>query len=214
MLEDDISPARPLANLLARGVYALALPDSAMLLYLPFAGDAVRHSSEPVERDFVDALAADDRSGLVYGDYLEERGELVRADAIRARSGPTIGAPVHYVFENARPLLLFRSREQPTPHALVPDTTVPAARLEIAGHVHRLGSRTGIAQRNGQFVVDPEPGASAAVLTQAGGALWISIARDYASAAVNHSTLFDRTRQPLFDGDVITLQGCAAVVRL
>jgi hypothetical protein len=213
-LEDDVSPARPLANLLARGVYALALPDSAMLLYLASATEHVQRSSNPVERDFIDTLAADDRVGIVYGDYLEERGELARADAIRARGGPTIGAPVHYTFEDARPLLLAHRREQPAAHALVPDTSVPTARLEIDGRIHVLGSRTGVAWRNGRFVVDPPPDMSAAVLTQAGGTLWMSIARDYASAAVNHRNLFDRTRQPLFDGDIITLQERSAIVRL
>jgi uncharacterized protein (TIGR02996 family) len=185
-----------------------------MLLYLASAADEVRHSSEPAERDFVDALAADDRVGLVYGDYLEERGELARASAIRARSGPAIGAPVHYVFEDARPLLLFNRRSPPAPHDLVPDATLPEARLEIGGRMHALGSRTGIASVNGQLVVVPPPGAAAAMLTQAGGALWLSLARDYASVALNHRTLFDRTRQPLFDGDIITLQGCTAIVRL
>ncbi|HWO19862.1 MAG TPA: hypothetical protein VNO30_13845 [Kofleriaceae bacterium] len=225
-LEDDVSPARPLASLLARGVYALALPDSAVLLYLASGlasglasvAAPTQRSSDPIERDFVDALAAGDpagdRAGLVYGDYLEERGELVRAEAVRAQGGPTIGVPVHYAFEDARPLLLFNPRDVPTPRALVPDTSVPGARLEIDGRVHPLGSRTGIAWLNDQLVVDPPPGTSVAMLTQSGGALWLNIARDYASAALNHRTLFDRTRQPLFDGDLITLRERSAIVRL
>jgi hypothetical protein len=213
-LEDDVSPVRPLVSLLARGVYALALPDSAMLLYLASAAAPISRSSDPIEQGFVDALAAGDRAGLVYGDYLEERGELARADAVRAQDGPTIGVPVHYAFEDARPLLMFNPREQPAPRALVPDTSVPAARLEIAGRVHPLGSRTGIAWLNDQLVVDPPPGTAVAMLTQSGSALWLNIARDYASAALNHRTLFDRTRQPLFDGDVITLRERSAIVRL
>lgn len=212
-LDDDVSPARPLANLLTRGVYALALPDSAMLLYLASAAENIRRSSNPIERDFIDALA-DDRVGLVYGDYLEQRDELVRAEAIRARGGPTIGDPVHYAFEDARPLLLLNAREQPAPDDLVPDATVATARLEIDGRMHALGSRTGIAWLDDQLVVDPPPGTSATMLTQAGGALWLNIARDYASVALNHRTLFESTRRPLFDGDIITLHEHSAIVRL
>ena len=212
-LDDDVSPARPLANLLARGVYALALPDSAMLLYLASAAERLERSSDPLEQGFVDTLA-DDGVALAYGDHLEQRGELARAEAIRARGGPAIGSPVHYAFEDARPLLLLDSREPLAPHDLVPDTSVPAARLEIDGRTYPLGSRVGIAAIDGQLVVDPPPGASGATLTQAGGALWLAIARDYASVRLNHRILFDRTRQPLFDGDVITISERSAIVRL
>jgi hypothetical protein len=216
-LDDDVSPARPLANLLARGVYALALPDSAMLLYLVSAAEPTARSSAPLERDFVDTLA-DDGVALAYGDHLEQRGELARAEAIRARGGPAVGSPVHYAFEDARPLLLLSAREPPEPpetQDLVPDTSIPSARLEIDGRAYPLGSRTGIALIDGQLVVDPPPGTSGTMLTQAGGALWLSIARDYASVRLNHRILFDRTRQPLFDGDLITLGGeRSAIVRL
>jgi len=213
-LDDDVSPARPLAGLLARGVYPFALPDSAMLLYLASAEEPVRHSSRPMERDFVDALADDDRAHLVYGDYLEQRGELARAAAIRARSGPTLGGRINDAFGDARALFLPGARVPPAPRDLVPDATVPDARLEIEGHAYPLDSRTGLAWADGRLALVPEPGTAEVLLTQAGGALWLSLGRDHASAALNHRHLFDRTRQPLFDGDVITLRDRSAIVRL
>jgi hypothetical protein len=96
----------------------------------------------------------------------------------------------------------------------VPDASVPGARLEIDGHVYALGSRTGLACVDHGLVVDPPPGTWGAMFTQAGGALWLSIARDHVDLRLNHQYLFDRTRQPLFDGDVITLNDRSAIVRL
>lgn len=139
------------------------------------------------------------------------------------RPGPKIGAPslfenrLHDVFPEAGPLLgpaWARARVARIAADLVPDDSVPAARLEIAGRLRALGSRAGLAWAEDRLVVDPPAGTWGAMLTQSGGALWLSVARDQMNLRVNGQYLFERTRQPLFDGDVITLGPGRAIVRL
>ncbi|HEY0987292.1 MAG TPA: hypothetical protein VGD80_09585, partial [Kofleriaceae bacterium] len=56
-LEDDVSPARPLAELIIRGVFPFALPGNAVLLILDSCDDAALHSSDPADNRFLHVLA-------------------------------------------------------------------------------------------------------------------------------------------------------------
>jgi len=115
-LDAAVSPARPLAALVARGVFPLALPDG-MLLYLAACDEAVLHSSVPGEAVFLHALAAapDDRATrLVYADYLEQYGHTSRADAVRdAPLPPRRLASPSTMFPCASPIAPWREGNDP-----------------------------------------------------------------------------------------------------
>jgi ATPase subunit of ABC transporter with duplicated ATPase domains len=65
-------------------------------------------------------------------------------------------------------------------------------------------------------IISPSAPGSApdAIISYAGGVLWISCGRRYASATVNERILFEGVRYAMFDGDVISIsRGNDVIVR-
>jgi len=196
------SPVAPLAALIARRIFPLALPDNAMLLYFDDAGGPIAHTSEHRELAFVRALAADpdDRAMReVYADHLEERGDHIGALAQRLERGD--GCPdVLGTFRHARwitPLHPLRSRERRTP---VPAATPPDARVELANRTLRLGRDSHLVWCDGAARV-VEGGAREELyvrLFHAEDTVWLEVPpQGYAMVNANYVA----GRHPLFDRD-------------
>lgn len=221
-LEDDVSPARPLAELITRGVFPFALPGNAFLLILDTCADAVLHSSDPADNRFLHLLARnpeDVATRTVYADYLEHRGESARADAIRGGElGPPRAAQPASIFLEGTPILIYRDEDdEPTCDAA---TDPPHAHLELGDSVYPLGVATAITDGDDTLAIGPlvDPGRGVQLL-HADGAIWISVHEARPDVSINDCS-FDswRAARPLFDGDVLDVRGrhaaLTAVVRL
>jgi uncharacterized protein (TIGR02996 family) len=109
-LDDAASPARPLAELIARRVFPIALPGNGVMLYLDACEGGVPQLAHGGELPFLYALACDPgdtATRMVFGDYLEQRGDLVRAEQIRngAELTPSVSVNVRQLYGNAAWLL-------------------------------------------------------------------------------------------------------------
>jgi uncharacterized protein (TIGR02996 family) len=220
--EDDVSPARPLADLITRGVFPFALPGNAVLLILDSCADAVLHSSDPAGNRFLHVLARspdDLATRTVYADYLEHRGESVRADAVRDRElGPPRVAQPASIFLEGASLLIYRDEDDPPIRDVA--TAPPRAHLELGDRVYPLGVATAITYDNDKLAIGPlvDP-ARGVQLVHADGAIWISVHEARPDVSINDCS-FDswRAARPLFDGDVLDVRGrhdaITAVVRL
>jgi len=213
-LDDERSPMRPLVALAERGVFAFALPSDAFLLYLPAGHDIARCSARH-EEPLLRALAADPAdhaTRLVYADLLEARGQLARAEHLRAEA--TGGnferrvARVEHLFGDARAVFLPRPHENVEMWPVIATTTPsPVARLESAQHAYPLAAVTGVAVTDSAGVTVADLRAAPdferhATLTYADGTFWLRM-HDYHSAWVNGAYFAGDIDRPLFEGDTI-----------
>jgi uncharacterized protein (TIGR02996 family) len=207
-IEDEASPARPLCQLLQRNIYAFALPDSAMLLYVASAASRIDHSTDPIARDFA-ANLDDDKTCIVYGDYLEERGEIARAEAVRARTGPHLNHLFQHMYNGVNSVVMRSDRTRPRRREPVkPDRDPTPAHLEIDGATLPLAARTGLRDDRGKLVISPsEP---TATITCAGGVWWFA---GQGSIDLNDRSVYE-VEAPLFDGDIVRIRSASAIVRL
>jgi uncharacterized protein (TIGR02996 family) len=108
-LDAAASPARALAALVTRRVFPIALPDNAVLLYLDACEGTVPQTTHGGELPFLYALACDPDDAatrLVYGDYLEQKGDAIRAERIRGGAElTTVTVNVRHLYGNAAWLL-------------------------------------------------------------------------------------------------------------
>jgi len=220
--EDDVSPARPLADLITRGVFPFALPGNAVLLILDSCADAVLHSSDPAGNRFLHVLARspdDLATRTVYADYLEHRGDSARADAIRVGAlGPPRAAQPVRIFPEGASLLIYRDEDHPPIRDVAAEP--PHAYLELGDRLYPLGVATAITYDNDKLAIGPlvDP-ARGVQLIHADGAIWISVHEARPDVSIN-GCLFGRLRaaRPLFDGEVLDVRGphdaITAIVRL
>ena len=219
--DDDASPARLLAELVTRRVFPFALPDNAVLLMLDACEDAVLHSSDTDDNRLLHVLARspdDLATRMVYADYLEQRGEAARADAVRDRElGPPRMPQPGNMFLEATPVLIYRQQDdQPIRDVATPP---PRVHLELRDRVYPLAAATAITYDDHKLAIgplaDPDRGVH---LVPAHGAVWLSSHDLQVRASLNECP-FDRWRaaRPLFDGDVLDLRAqrdaITAVVR-
>lgn len=177
--EDDAgSPAHPLAALLERGLYPLALPGNAMLLV---CDEPLHRSSDPAEDQIL--AAGDPATAMVLADHLEQRGALARATALRDGAlDPLLPQPV-ILFPEARPILLRWSAAHP--QLILDDPPVPLA-LEIGGERRAL---------------EPATTLDAVQLTWVEGVLLAM--RRGPELAINGLRVTAREPLAVFDGDVL-----------
>jgi uncharacterized protein (TIGR02996 family) len=220
------SPIKPLIALAERAVFAFALPGNAMLLYLP-SGNATARCSDRDEEPLLRALAADPSdhaTRIVYADLLEQRGQLARAEYLRAEAaGENFErklARVESLFHDAGCVFL------PREHLNIemwPVTATeeppPTGRLLQGDKTFSLAAVTGLSFSKGNVEVHDlrarptfEPQAT---LTFADGTWWLRM-RQYHSANVNQRYWGGDIDLPLFDGDVIEIgyDGGAVTFRL
>ncbi|HWO26127.1 MAG TPA: FHA domain-containing protein [Kofleriaceae bacterium] len=226
-LPDDGSPARPLVALAERGVIPFALPGDATLLYL-LAGRDIARCSARDEEPLLRALAedpTDHATRLVYADLLEGRGELARAEHLRAEAaGQNFErrvARVEHLFHHARAVFLPRPHERVEMWPVIATADPPpAARLEGAQRTYPLAALTGVAvdDQGAVTVVDLRATPDFqrhATLTYADGTFWLRM-HDYHTAWVNDAHCGSDHERPLLEGDTIQLgwQQSKLVLRL
>ncbi len=175
--DDDASPVHPLAGLVTRRVFPFALPDNAVLLVLDACEEAVLHSSDIRDNQFLHVLARspeDLATRMVYADYLEQRGETARADAVRDRElGPPRMSQPASMFLEAASVLIYRD-EDDTPIRDVAAQPL-RAHLEIRDRVYPLGAATAITYDDHKLAIGPRKDPDRGVhLVQADGAIWLS----------------------------------------
>jgi uncharacterized protein (TIGR02996 family) len=227
-LDDEHAPARPLVALLARGVVAFALPGGAMLLYLASAGEVIARVPDEVEAALLRALAlapADRAARAVYADHLEQRGDVLRAAFVRAELSaatpppPPVIARVEALFGGARCVLLQRDGAAPEPAAaLLPGDAPPPAWIELGDYRYPLAAVTGVAYQHPVLrVEDVSQRASfepTLIIAYANGVLWASPAAS-SSAQLNGRLLLPISRRwPLYDRDVLQVDGRTLIVRI
>lgn len=216
---DDGSPIKPLVALAERGVFAFALPGDATLLYLVAGRDIARSSArdeEPLLRALVED-PTDHATRLVYADLLEGRGQLARAEHLRAeaagKSFERRVARVEHLFGGARAVFLSRPDKDVEDVEMWPVIATgappPTARLETPQRAYPLAALTGVAvdDQAGVTVVDLRAAPDFqrhATLTYADGTFWLRM-HDYHSATVNGAYFGGDIDRPLFEGDAIQL---------
>ena len=218
--DDDGSPARPLVALAERGVFAFALPGEATLLYLLAGLDDITRCSARDEEPLLRALAedpTDHATRLVYADLLEGRGQLARAEHLRAEAaGKNFErrvVAVEILFRDARAVFLPRpcktAKLWPTVAPPPPAAPPPTARLETAQHTYPLAAITGVTVDNNNTVTVVDLRATPdvqrhATLTYTDGTFWLRV-HDSHTGSVNGTHFGGATERPLFEGDTIRL---------
>jgi uncharacterized protein (TIGR02996 family) len=236
-LDDELSPLQPLVTLAERGVFAFALPDAGMLLYVSSLDGADRlllPSLDDTEVALLGAIAQspdDHQQRRVYADLLEQRGRATAAAQMRAMaSGSAPNAPttrrVEQLFAAARPVLLPRKNQGPEVPRVQPSGLLPTgAHLTFGATAFVLVSVTGIRwDDEGGTVqvrdlanaagpsegVDDEPQPNATI-TFAGETLWLRTL-NHSRVTVNDACVDNETDTPLFEGDVMRLGNHRLVV--
>jgi uncharacterized protein (TIGR02996 family) len=217
---DAGSPARPLVALAERGVFAFALPGGATLLYLLAGHDDSTRCSARDEEPLLRALAedpTDHATRLVYADLLEGRGQLARAEHLRAEAAGTSferRVPrVEHLFPHARAVFLPRPSKNvkmwPTAAPPPPTAPPPTARLETAQRTYPLAAITGVTVDDNHAVTVVDLRATPdvqrhATLTYTDGTFWLRM-HDSHSGSVNGAHFGGAFERPLFEGDTIRL---------
>lgn len=212
-LDDDVSPARPLAALVARGILPLALPDAAVLLCLDGCDEPLLHSSEAGENRFLHVLAGapdDVATRLVYADYLEDRGELARADALRDTQLATPRMqPVQTMFPGAGNVLLHRAAGELVAGAT---TDPPPISFEIDGRRRPLVVASSVTYRDGRIELGPRTPHAPVQLISRDDAVWMTCPHAVLSVWINGRQILDQATRPLFDGDVLVFNAREAAM--
>lgn len=199
-LADDVSPARPLAVLLERGVVPIVLPDGVMMLCTPAAPDDDREGE----------LASAFSDPAVFADFLEQRGETRQAQRVHGGAVPNADLEAQRNVErfDRVPLVIGKRNERATwlaPAGLASEP--PTATLELAGTIHALGVANAFTVDGTTLRVGPAASPDEAMIERrADGSLWLRGTGQVLDVSLNGRRVYRDVAMPLFDGDVLAIE--------